>query len=202
MEFKVSSLLGNDLSDVDKAQERDFPIIDDNLKKVNSTSEIIYFDINDVKYIGYSYAKQTFRRAILNVFEKKYRAFTVCFKYDQDEYEKKFDGLIYALNQRLLSSFLISENFKHPKIIGYITVTDHRDTQKEISNKKNQRAVVEYILQKKEAYTNDIAEELDLKLPNTNRILKELEDKRLIKREKVTSPSGGPIYLNKSIFNN
>jgi len=200
MEFIVAAQFGNELSDVDKAQENDFPIIDEQLKKLNSVNEIIYFNINEVKYIGYSYAKQTFRKAIMNVFEDKYNAFTICFKYDQDEYEKKFDGLIYALNQRLLSTYLISENFQYPKILGYLAISDPRDTQKEKSNKKNQKDVIEYILKKKEAFTNDIAVALDLKLPNTNRILKELEEKRLIKREKVTSPSGGPIYLNKSIF--
>jgi hypothetical protein len=202
MEFKLADRFGTELSDVDKAQNKDYPILDNWLRKINVPNQNILLNANGLNYIGYSYAKQTFRKVITNLIENKYNFYSLSFKYDQDDFEKKFDGLNYALNQREYSSFWVSNDFRYPKIIGFITTIDPQISKSVQRNKANQKSVLEYILKKKELFTNDISDHLNIKLPNTNRILKELEEKRLIRRVKETSPSGGPIYLNKSVFAN
>lgn len=201
MEYKIAEEFGDQLSEYEQAQNDHYPRLHSWLKNINNTNQIVYLNVTSVNYIGYSYAKQIFRRVIANLLSNEYNFFSLCFKYDKSDYKNVFEGLIYALNQKEYSTFLVGPPFKYPKIIGYITASDPRDTKKELSKKTKQKAVLEYILRKKEVYTNDIAESLDFKLPNTNRILKELGEKKLIKRVKETSPTGGPIYLNKSIFN-
>jgi len=48
-------------------------------------------------------------------------------------------------------------------------------------------------------YTNEIARGLRLTLPNCNYLLAELETSGLVERIKESSPSGGPLYLNRVI---
>lgn len=200
MEFNLATELGKELRDVDQAHNEHYPIINAWLKKNTNTNQIVTFNANEIEYIGYSYAKQTFRKVFSNLLAGEYSFYSLYFKYDKSDFEKVCDGLIYAFNQKEYSTFWLSESLERPKIIGYITTKEPEESKKTISKKKNLESVLNYILKSRELYTNDIAESLNLKLPNTNRILKELEYKRLIKRVKETSPSGGPIFLNKSIF--
>ncbi len=199
MEIPLKKLFGAQLNDVDKAQDQDYPLLHKKLKSIGKEN-VITLNANGVSYIGYSYAKQTIRKVLSNLITDQYSFYCICLRYDESDYEKVFDGLIYALNQKGYSTFLVSESFQQPQILGYLSSSDPRDSKKEISKKKKQRSVLEYILKQKEAFTNDIAEAVNLKLPYTNRILKNLEDNRLITRVKETSPSGGPIYMNKSVF--
>ena len=200
MEFNLVEHFGDQLSDVDKAQDKDFPTLNNWLNNREATNKVVYLNANGVKYIGYSYAKQTFRKVISKLLSNGYRFQHICFKYDKEDYKKVFDGLIYALNQKQYSMFLTGSIFDKPQIIGYLSTSDSFESKKVSRKKKKQKTVLEYIINKKEVFTNDIADAVDLKLPYTNRILKELEEKKLIQRDKEVSPSGGFIYLNKSIF--
>lgn len=199
MEIPLRKLFGDQLNDVDKAQDQDYPLLHKKLRDIGSEN-VITLNANGVSYIGYSYAKQTIRKVLTNLITDQYSFYSMCLRYDESDYEKVFDGLIYALNQKGYSTFLVSESFRRPQILGYLSSSDPRDSKKEVSKKRKQRSVLEHILKKKESFTNDIAEAVNLKLPYTNRILKNLEENRLIKRVKETSPSGGPIYMNKSVF--
>lgn len=199
MELPLTELFGDQLNDVDKAQDEDYPLLHKKLESIDGKN-VITLNANGVSYIGYSYAKQTIRKIISNLISDQYYFYSLCIRYDELDYEKVFDGLIYSLNQKGYSTFLVGENLNQPQILGYLSSSDPRDSKKEIRKKKKQRSVLEYILKKKEAFTNDIAEAVNLKLPYTNRILKNLEANRLIRRVKETSPSGGPIYMNKSVF--
>lgn len=200
MEFNIVDQLGEDLSDVDKAKVNDYPLINEWVNNISYKNQIAYLNANKINYIGYSYAKQTFRKILENTINEKYNIYSLCFKYDQEDYKKIFDGMIYALNQRELTTFVVGKPFRYPKLIGYLSTSDMRENKKEQNKKKTQKSVLNFILKKKEVFTNEIAKSLDLKLPYTNRILKALEKKKLIKRDKESSPSGGPIYMNKSIF--
>jgi predicted transcriptional regulator len=73
------------------------------------------------------------------------------------------------------------------------------DTVKDKNKREKMLAIVELLLKKNALYTNEVAKKLTLKLPYCNRLLDELAASRLIVRVKETSPSGGPIYLNRLI---
>ncbi|HYX05845.1 MAG TPA: hypothetical protein VE912_03850 [Bacteroidales bacterium] len=200
MDFNLLEHFGNNLSDYKVAQDEHYPILHNWLKNLESKTRIAFINANNVEYIGYSYAKQIFRKIISNLFSGQYKVYSICFRYDALDFEQVGDGLIYALNQTEDSIFWTGEELDIPKAVGYLSVHESSESKKVARKKEKQREVLEYIVKKNNVYTNDIANSLKLKLPNTNRILKDLEGKRLIRRIKETSPSGGPIYLNKSIF--
>lgn len=191
--------LGTDLKDAEKGEKKDFPILDTWLRLVQP-NHLAILDLNGTEYIGYSYAKQTIRRSIQKLLDGEHTASAIVLRYNADDVKTKLDGISYALFERGMTCILENSSRSLYQLIGYLTYEESIfDTVKDKNKRKKMRAIMELLFKKKELYTNEVAKKLDLKLPYCNRLLNDLETMRLIMRIKETSPSGGPIFLNRVV---
>lgn len=191
--------LGTDLKDAEKGEKEDFPRLDSWLSFV-LPNRLAILDLNGTEYIGYSYAKQTIRRSIQKLFDGEHNALAIVLRYDADDVKTKLDGISYALFERGMTCILENSSHSSYQLIGYLTYEESIfDTVKDKNKRKKMSAIMELLFKKNELYTNEVANELNLKLPYCNRLLNDLEKMRLITRMKETSPSGGPIFLNRVV---
>lgn len=194
--FDVSRF-GTDLKDVMKAEREDFPVLDEWLSARDRSSTVL-LDLSRVEFIGYSYAKQTVRRALQKLMDRSYPVSSIVLRYDGEDYKTRLDGLGYALNERRMTCLLQLPRTDDATLIGYLGFQDHAfESTKDRKKREKMQAVMNNLVQKKALYTNEVAKSLNLKLPYCNRLLDELSGMRLLHRVKETSPTGGPIYLNR-----
>ncbi|GEM_PF-1592605 len=192
--------LGTSLKDAEKGEKEDFPILDSWLRLVRP-NHLAILDLNGTEYIGYSYAKQTIRRSIQKLLDGEHTASAIVLRYNADDVKTKLDGISYALFERGMTCILENSSRSSYQLIGYLTYEESIfDTVKDKNKRKKMRAMMELLFKKKKLYTNEVAKKLNLKLPYCNRLLKDLEKMRLITRIKETSPSGGPIFLNRVVI--
>lgn len=189
---------GADLKDVDQAEKKDFPAIEQWIRKLPAGTSVT-FDLSDIEFIGYSYAKQTIRRCLKDMIEGKYGQRAFILRYAGENHLSKLTEVSYALNENNLTMLVSTGTEGQYALIGYLTCEGLRESIKEKRKKRKLLNMLEMIISQKEAFTNDIAKTLGLSLQNCNHLLDELEQVRLIEREKQISPTGGPLYLNRLI---
>lgn len=194
--FQISRF-GTDLKDVMKAEREDFPVLDAWLSAPERSLTVV-LDFSNLEFIGYSYVKQTVRRALQKLIDRQYPVSSIVLRYDGDDYETRLDGLGYALNERRMTCLLQLPHANSATLIGYLGFQDHAfESTKDRKKREKMQAVMNSLVRKRAMYTNELAKSLDLKLPYCNRLLDELSGMRLLFRVKETSPTGGPIFLNR-----
>ena len=108
MDYIRFSEFGTDLKFTDQAEHQDFPKIDGLLKAL-PLNTIVVFDLNNLEFLGYSYAKQTIRRSFRNFLEGNYKVRVIVLAYDGDDSEGLLDGVRAALAEQNLTMWLFAQ---------------------------------------------------------------------------------------------
>jgi hypothetical protein len=143
--------------------------------------EILILDFEGIDLLGYSFADQaiaiTLHRLVSNEYGDKY-ILIKCHKIDI------LESLEVALEKRQITAIAIDDGGKW-FCVGL--------------KKENLMETLDIIIERKEITTSDLADIMKLTVTNCNNRVSELAAMKLIKREKVNNPSGGILYMNKSI---
>lgn len=143
---------------------------------------ILVLSLEGMEMMGYSFADEaialTFQRLISNEYGDKY----IIIRGSNPDVLESVD---IALQKRSLSALVVGNNGW--KCIG-LSKSDLMD-------------VLKIIVEKKEISTPKLTESIgkDMTAQNCNNKVMELARLKLIKREKINNPTGGIMYLNKTI---
>lgn len=187
---------GEDLKFSWQAEQEDYAKLNRSLKRMERDSVGI-FDLNGLEFLGYSYAKQTIRRCFRRLLEGDYRIKTIVLKYDRNDYEDLLDGVRAGLAEQDLTMWLSVGTKWIP--FGYLSTDGEKEAETEKRKKAKMKDILVYLRAKRECATNEISDALDLSLQNANHLLQELAKMRLLERSKVSSPTGGPLFVNRMV---
>lgn len=193
------SRFGAELKDPAVAEKEHFPVLERQIREFSPKGDVI-LDFSGVEFIGYAYAKQTIRACFEKLLSGELRARSLLLACDRDDYPVFLETVHLALAESRLTTllWLKLENCLTP--LGYLIYEPPFEGKKEQRKKEKMRKILELLIARTQLYTNEIAKNLDLTLQNSNYLLGELERMRLVERIKETSPSGGPLFLNRLIF--
>lgn len=144
---------------------------------------IVAFDLRELEYLGYSYAKPTIRQALLLRNKGEYREQRMFLVADQGP--KFLDGIEAALREKELF-MLVAPSLDCPAETGRLigSVPDHV------------RATFEVLQSQAPVPTGKLAQEIGQTPQNTKNRLDKLYCMGLLRRKKLPSPSGGLEWLN------
>ena len=143
---------------------------------------VLVLSLEGMEMVGFSFADEaialTFQRLISNEYGDKY----IIIKGSNPDV---LEGIDSALQKKGLSALVI--DYKGWKCIGLVKL-DLMD-------------ILKIIIEKKEISTPNLTESLGktMTAQNCNNKVMELARLKLIKREKINNPSGGIMYMNKTI---
>ena len=126
-----------------------------------------------------------------------YRIKTIVLKYDGDDFEELLDGVRAALVEQDLTMWLSVNTQWIP--FGYLSTEGDNEAEKEKRKKAKMKDILDLLKRNGEYATNEISSSLGLSLQNANHLLQELAYMHLIDRRKVSSPTGGPLFVNKMV---
>ena len=187
---------GKDLKFSSQAEQTDFRKLEQELERFPRDT-LCVFDLNGIEFLGYSYAKQTIRRSFRRFLDGQYRFRAIVLKYDRDDYDVLMDGVRAALAERNLTMWLSVGAQWIP--FGYLSTEGIKDADKEKRKKAKMKDILDLLKKTGECATNEISSSLGLSLQNANHLLQELAYMHLIDRRKVSSPTGGPLFVNKMV---
>ncbi len=187
---------GKDLKFSWQAEREDYVELNQTLERTPQDT-VGVFDLNGLEFLGYSYAKQTIRRSFKRLLAGDYRIKTIVLKYDGDDFEELLDGVRAALVEQDLTMWLSVRNRWIP--FGYLSTEGDNEAEKEKRKKAKMKDILDLLKRNGEYATNEISLRLGLSLQNANHLLQELADMHLIDRRKVSSPTGGPLFVNKMV---
>jgi len=139
---------------------------------------VVAFDLRDLEYIGYSYAKPTIRTPLRrqNAGEHRDRRILLL----SEERGEFLEGIEAALKEEEMAALVTD------------TAEDPLDSIEPLGHVKDHLLETFYVVKESgPATTAQIASKLDQSLQNANNRLRSLDDLGLIRREKVDSASGG-----------
>jgi hypothetical protein len=192
------SQFGKDLKDGDLAQKEHFSLLEQQLWQVPQHSDAI-LDLDGVEFIGYGYAKHAIRPCVERWLKGKYPLRSLILACRRDDYRVFLEAVELALAEVRLTVLLHLGHRDWLVPLGYLPYESPFETQKERRKKEKLLRILELLIRKTELYTNEIAHDLGLTLPNCNYLLSELESLRLVERIKESSPSGGPLFRNRLV---
>jgi hypothetical protein len=184
---------GTVLSDPKRAKNKDFPEIDIQIQQ--SSSNIIVFDVSKLEYLGYSYSKQTMRRALRKLIANKYGRKFFLLKAPADKI--LLEGLVSALREESLFMIQFESESSYPH--SFNVIGGSKSTSKGELSDRSVRTTLGHIMRSGEIYTNELAKKMKITPQNCNNRLKLLQHLHFIEREKTVSPTGGIIFKNKRI---
>lgn len=183
---------GTELRDGALADEH-FQELDRQLREAVGTPTAI-LDLSGVDFVGYAYARQTVVPCLQFTLRRVYPIRWLVLRCDCEDYAQALEGLALALTEHRLTAMLQTADRVSP--FGYL-VREQPFEGKRAQVKRQKMLNIMKLLESSGArYTNQIATDLELTLPNCNYLLAELEGIGLVERRKESSPSGGPIFLN------
>ena len=151
--------------------------------------ERLILDLEGIELMGYSFADEaiaiTFQRLISNEYGDKY-ILIKCLNADI------LEGLDVALKNRILTAIVLKNGnwscigIKKSHLINTLMLINK---EREISTPELTKVLNNTATNPKDKISE----------PNCNNRVTELARMKLIKREKITNPVGGILYLNKSI---
>lgn len=170
------------LSRLDNQGEEHWPRLDMLIREQPGTS-LVAFDLRGLEYLGYSYAKPTIRRVLLQRNKGEYgerRMFLVA-----DQGPKFLDGIEAALREKELF-MLVAPSLDRPVEAGWLIglIPDYV------------RATFDVLRSQAPIPTGKLAEAIGQSPQNTKNRLDRLQNMGLLRREKIPSPSGGLEWLN------
>ena len=187
---------GEDLKFSSQAEQTDLRKLEQELARFRPDSPAV-FDLNGVEFLGYSYAKQTIRRSFKRFLDGQYKLSAIVLQYDGDDYDVLLDGVRAALAEQNLTMWLLVGDQWIP--FGYLSTDGIKDPDKEKRKKAKMKYILDLLKRTGECATNKISSSLGLSLQNANHLLQELAYMHLIDRRKVSSPTGGPLFVNKMV---
>ena len=187
---------GKDLKFSSQAEQKDYQKLDQTLVTFKPDT-VGVFDLNGLEFLGYSYAKQTIRRSFKRLLDGHYGIRAIVLRYDGDDYEVLLDGVRAALVEQNLTMWLSVSTQWIP--LGYLSTEGDKEADKEKRKKAKMKDILNFLEGKGECATNEISSGLGLSLQNANHLLQELADMHLIERRKVSSPTGGPLFVNEMV---
>ena len=190
------SKFGKDLKFFSQVEHSDLRKLEQELARFRPDSPAV-FDLNGVEFLGYSYAKQTIRRSFKRFLDGQYKLSAIVLQYDGDDYGVRLDGVRAALAEQNLTIWLLVGDQWIP--FGYLSTDGIKDSDKEKRKKAKMKDILDLLKRTGECATNEISSSLGLSLQNANHLLQELAYMHLIDRRKVSSPTGGPLFVNKMV---
>ena len=196
MESVRFSKFGKDLKFTSQAEQNDYRVLREALKTFQANT-VGVFDLNGLEFLGYSYAKQTIRRSLKDLLAGRFKLRTIVLKCDRDDFEVLLDGVRAALAEEYLTMWLSVGTRRIP--FGYLSTEGDNEAEKERRKKAKMKDILDLLKRTGECATNEISSRLSLSLQNANHLLQELARMHLIDRRKVSSPTGGPLFVNKVV---
>lgn len=197
MEFQMAQF-GTELKDPVLAETDHFPRMDLALTE-SSEDSVAVLDLSGVEFMGNAYARQTVVPAVEGVLESRYPARWIALAYDRSDHAARLEAVSQVLAELRLSVMLELRHRRRDCYthVGYVERDVPFEAKRVQQKKRKMRDILGLLADRGGLYTNEVAEALDLTLPNCNYLLSELSRQRLVERVKQSSPSGGPIYLNR-----
>lgn len=187
---------GADLRDAAVGEQDHLPALEARLRQMPAGAQAV-LDLSGVEFLGYAYARQTVAECARRVLDGRYPVRSLSLAYDGEDFEVRLVALEGLLAELRLSLFMRLEPRGELVILGYLRAPRPFEGKREGAKRAKLRRVLQLLIERGELYTNEVARELELTLPNSNYLLGELESGRLVERVKEASPSGGPIYRNR-----
>ncbi|MFH1570279.1 MAG: hypothetical protein ABIL09_19965 [Gemmatimonadota bacterium] len=187
---------GAELKDTALAETVHFPLLDQQLQQM-APGSLVLLDLGGVDFMGYGYAKQTVVECVRRLQDGRYPLRALLLGYDREDYATRLEALDTALAEFRLTMLLALEGRAALSALGYVQANRPFEGKREHQKRMKLLRVLNLMIDRRELYTNEVAAQLELTLPNSNYLLGELETMRLVERLKEASPTGGPIYLNR-----
>lgn len=167
---------------LDRVQDQDFVALDEAIRDAAPLS-LVGFDLRSLKYLGYSFAKRTIRKALKRRNADEYGERRLIIVSDQGR--DFLDGLEAALRDQKLFMLMAPspDALGQGRLIGAVP-SYLEDTFNALRDLE-------------EATTGTLARTIDESAQNTKNRLDQLYAMGLLRREKVPSPTGGMEWSNR-----
>lgn len=161
------------------------PEVEEHIKSTSSDAVVI-FDLREIRYLGYSYAKPSLRRLfeMRNRGEYATRRFFITAPLEGD----LLDGVAAAFSEKKMAAYAVDAPDrlgKSGKLIGAVTPA--------------LQETFDLLLQRGAMSTGDLARALDTSPQNAKNRVDRLVNQGLAVREKVSSETGGTEWINRIV---
>lgn len=165
-----------------RVRDEDFTLLDEAIL-AKPDDAVIAFDLRDLEYLGYSFVKQTIRKALRRRGAGEYDRRQLIINADQGR--EFLDGLEAALREQKLFMLVAPgpDTLDQGRLVGAVP-TYLEDTFSALRDLG-------------EATTGTLARTIGESLQNTKNRLDRLFEMGLLRREKVASPTGGREWKNR-----
>ena len=186
---------GTELKEAALAERVHLPLIDQKLQQMHPGA-LALLDVSGVEFVGYAYAKQTVVECARRLLDERYPVKALLLVYDREDFVVRLEAIDSALTEFGLTVLLYRKPSYSLTAFGYLQAQRPLEGKREHQKRMKLLRVLNLMIDRRELYTNEVAQQLALSLPNSNHLLGQLESMRLIERLKESSPTGGPIFRN------
>lgn len=172
---------------LDKPQEDDLGRLDEAVRDQPSGA-VVALDLRQLEYLGYSFVKQTIRKILRRRNAGEYGERQIVLVAEPDP--EFLDGTETALKEKKLFALVVPE----PGVLR----KDPQAGELLGAAPSYLEETFRTLRDLEEATTGQLARAIDQSVQNTNNRLKRLEEMGLVRREKVSSPSGGREWRNRA----
>jgi hypothetical protein len=181
--LKKEDLSGRDWLGTTEEGASHFQDIESFIKKTPA-SELIIFDISDLKFIGYSYSKQTIRRALQTLINKYYGERSFLVYSSSKEQCAELDSCLREESLLMIASTGDIQCFYNDYfLIGKFSLQES--------------SIIKEIIEKKQVTSAEISELFSVSQQVASNILKKLADNRVIRRIEPNDRSGNVWYYGR-----
>lgn len=172
---------------LDKPQEDDLGRLDEAVRD-QASGAVVALDLRQLEYLGYSFVKQTIRKILRRRNAGEYGERQIVLVAEPDP--EFLDGTETALKEKKLFALVVPE----PGVLR----KDPQAGELLGAAPSYLEETFRTLRDLEEATTGQLARAIDQSVQNTNNRLKRLEEMGLVRREKVSSPSGGREWRNRA----
>lgn len=179
--------LYEDRSRLDKTKDGDLERLDRAVRE-QPPGSVVALDLRPLEYLGYSFAKRTLRKVLRRRNAGEYDDRQIILVAEQDP--EFLDGTETALKEEKLFTLVVPD----PDAIR----RDQRAGQLLGAAPAHLEDTFDALRELEDPTTGELARAINESVQNTNNRLRRLEEMGLVRREKVSSPSGGREWRNRA----